>query len=180
MGNMAMNLLTPEQVWSWIDEGRAQTELEKLRRNPQASKADIALLEDLLSMDRLLASQPAEEPSPDFDAAVLARIPGLSAPALPGPMPLLSGIAQKLLAGAFLLSLVLVYLVSVFSNPGGTTGLPSTYTQLAEPGLRFFQNILSAMPDLTGSWAITAMLILPALLLFWFMDRSLHNLWRRR
>jgi len=184
MGHMAMNKLTPEQVWTWIDEGRADAELRRLQQDPKTSASDLALLEELMALDRHLASALLEEPSAGFDKAVLSVHPDWMPRVVPPP-PLLPPADQKLLLGIWVFVLGGGLVLSVIGLFGGNTGAESPggsplLTQLTEPGKQWLDSLAYGMPALSESWLMAAALALPALLLFWALDRGLSVLLHRR
>ena len=177
---MAMNAITPEQVWSWIDQGKAEYILAELKLDPNALSTDISLLEELLALDRELASLPLESPSSSFDAAVLARIPGLSFPALPDPAPLLSTAVRYGLIAAFVLALIISYLLTGMNGTGVPTALSSDYLRLVDPFFQPFRQTVPSMPSLSGSRLWIACLVLPAMLFFYLIDRGIQRVWQNR
>jgi len=184
MGHMAMNKLTPEQVWTWIDEGRADAELRRLQREPLTAAADLAMVEDLMALDRHLTSSLLEEPSAGFDKAVLSVHPDWMPRVVPAP-PLLPPGIQKLLLGLLAFALgggVLLSLIGLLSGNAGSE-IPNTsplLTQLTEPGSRWLDSLAFHLPNFSEAWLVATALALPVLLLFWALDRGLNVLLHRR
>lgn len=177
-----MNKLTPEQVWTWIDEGRAEAELRRLQRDPSTTATDLAMVEDLMALDRHLSGSLLEEPSAGFDKAVLSVHPDWMPRVVPAP-PLLPPGIQKLLLALLGVALGGGVLLSLFS--GGSTGTESPgntpfLTQLTEPGSKLLENMAFSTPGFSESWMLVAALALPALLFFWALDRGLSALLRQR
>jgi hypothetical protein len=173
MGLMAMNKLTPEEVWTWIDQGTAEAKLKRMTEDPDSRPEELAMVRDLLALDRHLASSLLEEPSAGFDKAVLSVNPDW----MPKLKPLL-GLLTCGLSGGLLLSLV--------GSTAGSGSSPDSWSLLnrlperfLEPGLGWQHLSSQPIPGLSDSWMLAAALTLPALLFFWALDRGLRSLVQR-
>lgn|GEM_PF-1970098 len=182
---MAMNKLTPEEVWTWIDQGTAEIELKRMLKDPDTRPEELAMVRDLLALDQHLASALLEEPSAGFDKAVLSVNPDW-VPKLSPPPPLLPPGIQKLFLGLLAFGLGGGLLLSLFGSNAGSGSSPDSWSLLSRLPVRMPESgfwpldlFSQPIPGFSESWMMVAALTLPALLFFWALDRGLRSLWQR-
>lgn len=52
------NPIQEEQMWEWVDEGSAESHLERLKSDPEANPEEVDMLEEIINLDQKIKDLP--------------------------------------------------------------------------------------------------------------------------